>query len=96
MERTFKNIVDWIHSNLHIDLIKYMADSQVYIFNDIIQVMNDLMKQEEKSVGIQCYNIRHESIISDLFTKIDIYDNDSYASYADWKIEKTPEANPKK
>ena len=54
------------------------------------------MKQEVKSDGTQCYNIHHELILSDLFTKSDIYDNDSYASYADWKIEKTPEANTKK
>ena len=32
----------------------------------------------------------------DLFTESDIYNNYSYASYADWEIEKTPEANPKK
>ena len=73
-----------------------MTDSQVYISNNILQVMNELMKQEVKSDGIQCYNIHHESIILDLFTKSDIYDNDSYASYADWKIEKTPGTNPKK
>ena len=46
--------------------------------------------------GIQYYNIHHGSILSDLFTNGDIYDNDSYASYADWKIEKTPKINPKK
>ena len=58
--------------------------------------MNHLIKPEVTPDGIQCYNIHHESILSDLFTKSDIYDNDSYASYADWEIEKTPEANPKK
>ena len=55
--------------------------------------MNELMKQEVKSDGIQYFKINHESILSDLFIESNIYDIDSYASY---KIEKTPEANPKK
>ena len=84
MEGAFKNIVDWIHSNLHIDLIKYMADySQVYISNNVIQVISDLMKQEVKPDGIRCYNIHHESILSDLFINNDIYENDSYTSNVD-------------
>ena len=29
MEGTFKNIVDWVRSNLHIDLINCMVDSPV-------------------------------------------------------------------
>ena len=53
VEGAFKNIVDWIYSNLHIDLVKYMANSQVYISNDVIQVMNDLIKQEVTPDGIQ-------------------------------------------
>ena len=68
MEEVFKNMIDWTHSNLHIDLIKYMTDSQVYISNNILQVMNELMKQEVKSDSIQCYNIHHESILLGLFT----------------------------
>ena len=78
------------------DVIKYMTDSQLYTSNDILQVMNELMKQEVKSNGIQCYNIHHESSLSDLIARSDIYNNDSYVLYADWKIEKIPEANPKK
>ena len=45
---------------------------------------------------IQCYNIHLELILLDLFTISDIYDNDSYASYTDWKIEKTPGIDSKK
>ena len=51
------------------------------------------MKQEMKSVGTPYYYIHHKSIISDVFTRSDICDNYSYTSYADWEIEKTPEAN---
>ena len=49
MEGAFKNMVDWIHSNLHIGLIKYMTDSQVHISNNVLQVINELMNQEVKS-----------------------------------------------
>ena len=40
--------------------------------------------------------MHHELILLNLFTNDDIYNNNSYASYADWKIEKTPETNPEK
>ena len=68
MEGIFKNMFNWIYSNLHIDLIKYMTDSQVYTSKNLLQVMNELMKQEVKSDSIQCYNIHHESILLGLFT----------------------------
>ena len=64
--------------------------------NEVIQVTNELMKQEMKPNGTQYYNIHQKSIILDLYTESDICDNFSYASYASWEIEKTPEANPKK
>ena len=49
----------------------------------VMQVMHELMKQEVKSDSIQWYNINHESILLDLFTNGDIYENDSYASWVD-------------
>ena len=52
MKEAFNNKINWIHSNLHINLIKYMADSQVYISNNVIQVINDLIKQEVTPDGI--------------------------------------------
>ena len=66
------------------------------ITDDVIQVVNDLVEQGVTQDGIQCYNIHHEHILSNLFTNGNLYDNKSYASYADWKIEKTPEIDPKK
>ena len=96
IKEAFKKIVDWIYGNQHIDLIKYMTDSQVYISNNALQVMNDFMKQELTPDGIQYYQTHHKLFLLDLFPNGNIYDNDSYVFYADWKIEKTPEANPKK
>ena len=66
------------------------------ITEEVIQVVNDLVKQEVTPDGIQFYNIHHTLILSDLFTNGDLYDDDSYTSYADWKIWKTPETDLKK
>ena len=76
-------MVDWIHSNLHTDLIKYITDSQMDTTNNVMQVTNELTKQEVKQDNIQCYNIHQESIVLDLFTESDIYHNYRYASYVD-------------
>ena len=49
-----------------------------------------------KTDGVQYYNTHQESILLDLVTGNNIYDNYSHASCVDWEIEKTPEAHPKK
>ena len=45
-------MVDWIHSNLHIDVIKYSTDSQIHTFYNVIQVTNELMKQTVSQLTI--------------------------------------------
>ena len=96
MEGIFKNMFNWIYSNLHIDLIKYMTDSQVYTSKNLLQVMNELMKQEVKSDSIQYYNIHQDSILLNTVTEKYIYNNYSFTSYVNWEIEKTPETHWKK
>ena len=66
------------------------------ITDDVIQVVNDMVKQKVTPDGIQFYNINHQSILSDLFTNGDLYDNNSYASYVDWKIGNELEIDLKK
>ena len=56
VEEAFKTMSDWIHSNLHTDLNRYITDSQVHTTNDAIQVTNELMKQGMKLDSIQYYN----------------------------------------
>ena len=58
--------------------------------------MNKLINQGVNTHGVQYYNTYQESILLDLVTESDIYDNYSYASCVNWEIEKTPEAHPKK
>ena len=60
-----------------------MVDSQVYISNNVIQIINSLIEQDATPNGIHCYNIHHELILSDSFTNSDIYNNDKYTPYAD-------------
>ena len=47
---------DWIRSNLHTDLIKYITDSQVHTTNDARRATTELMKLGVKTDGIQYYN----------------------------------------
>ena len=43
VDRAFENIVDWVRSNLHIDLTNCTVYSQVSITEDVIQVVNDMV-----------------------------------------------------
>ena len=81
VDRAFENIVDWVSSNLHLDLTNCTVDLHVFIH--VIQVVNDMGKQEVTPDGIQFRNILHKLILSNTFTDNDLYDNDSYASNAD-------------
>ena len=96
LKEVFKNMNEWIGSNIHIDLVKYITYSQMHTTNNARRTTNELMNQGVKIDSIQCYNTHQESIILDLVTESDVYDNYSYASCVDWEIEKTPKAHPKK
>ena len=87
---------DWIRGNLHTDVTKYITDSQVHITNHTRKATNELMNQGVKIDGIQYYNTHQESIILDLVTESDIYNNYRYASCVNWEINKTPGTHPKK
>ena len=65
----------WIYNNLHTDVIKYITDSQVHTTNNTRRPKNKLIKQEVKIDGVQYYNIHEESVLLDLVTESDIYDN---------------------
>ena len=50
VDRAFENIVDWVSSNLHLDLTNCTVDLHVFIH--VIQVVNDMGKQEVTPDGI--------------------------------------------
>ena len=84
---------DWISNNLHTDFIKSITDSQMYTTNNARRTTNELTNQGVKTDGIQCYNTHQESIILDLVTESDIYNNYSHTSFVDWEIQKISEAH---
>ena len=84
MDEAFENIVDWVRNNLYLDLTNCTVYSHVSIPKDVIQVVNDMGKQEVTPDGIQFRNIYHKSILLDLFANHDLYDNDIYTSDGDW------------
>ena len=55
-----------------------------------------MINQGVKITNVQYYNINQESIISNIITEIDIYNNYSYTSCDYWEIEKLLESHPKK
>ena len=95
-ERFFENIVNLVQHNLYLDLTNYIVNSHASIPKYVIQVVNDIEKQEVTPDRIQFRNIYHKSILSDIFADNDLYDKDSYASDPYWKIGKEPETNLKK
>ena len=66
------------------------------ITNNARKATNELINQGVNTNGVQCYNTHQESILLDMVTESDIYNNYSYISCYNWEIEKTPEAHPKK
>ena len=65
----------WICSNPYTDLIKYITDSQVHTTNNTRKIKNELIKQGVKTDGVQHYNTHQESILSDIVTESNIYNN---------------------
>ena len=96
LEGAFKNVNKWIHGNLYTDQIKYVTNTQVHTTNNARRATNELINQGVNTDGIQCYNKYQESILLDLVTESNIYNNYSDASCVGWNIEKTTEAHLKK
>ena len=57
---------------------------------------NELINQGVKTADVQYYDTHQESILSNIVTESDIYDNYSYTSFINWEIEKTPKTHFKK
>ena len=52
VDGAFNNIVNWVQNNLHLDLTNCTIDLHVSIPEDVIQVVNDMGKQEVTPDGI--------------------------------------------
>ena len=81
---------------MYTDLIKYITDPQEHTTTDTRTAKNELINQRVKTDSIQYYYTHQELIISNIVTESDIFNNYSYPSCVNWKIEKTPETHLKK
>ena len=57
LKEVLKNMIEWINSNLHTDLIKYITDPQEHATNDTRKTKNELINQGVKTKGVQYYTI---------------------------------------
>ena len=58
---------------------------------DVIQVVNEMGRQEGMPDGIQFHNKDKESTLSDLYTEDDSQDDNSCASNNNWRMEENAE-----
>ena len=49
-------MIKWTNSNLHTDLIKYIADPQDHTTNNTRRAKNELINQGVKTDSVQYYN----------------------------------------
>ena len=75
-----KKTKEWIRGNLHTDQINYTTDSQVHTTTNARIATNELMNQGVYTRSVQCYSLHQESILSNMITESDIYNNYSYVS----------------
>ena len=56
LKGALKNVIEWINSNLHADLIKYITDPQEHITNNTRRAKSELINQGVKTDGVKHYN----------------------------------------
>ena len=96
LKGVLKNMIKWLDSSLYTNLTKCITDHQEHTPNDIRKAKNELMNQGVKTANTQYYNIHQESILLNIVTESDIYNNYSYTSCNNLEIEKTPETHSKR
>ena len=88
-------MIKWLDISLPTDLNNYNTDHQEHTTNDTRRAKNKLIDQGMKTANVHYYNTDQESIILNIVTESDIFNNYSYNSCVNWEIEKTPETRPK-
>ena len=74
----------WLDSSLHTNLTKYITDHQEPTNSNTGKEKNKLINQGVKTADDQYFNTHQESILSNIVTESDIYDNYSYTSCVNW------------
>ena len=89
-------MIEWLDISLPTDLTNYNTDHQEHTTNNIRRAKNQLINQGVKTTNGHYYSTDQETILSNIVTESNIYNNCSYNLYHNWEIEKTPETHPKK
>ena len=80
LKGALKNMIEWINNNLPTDSIQYISNPQEYTTNDAQKVKDELINQGVKTADVQYHNTHQESILLNIVTENDIYNNYSYTS----------------
>ena len=82
--------------NLCTTQANHTTNSLVHAATDVRRVNDKPSNQGVNTADDQCHNPHQESILSNIVTENDVYNNYSYTSCTKWEIEKTPEKHLKK
>ena len=80
LKRVVKKMIEWLDISLPSDLINSNTDHQGPTTNDTRKAKNELINQGVKTANVKYYNTDQESILSNVVTESDIYNNYSYTS----------------
>ena len=80
LKRVLKKVTEWFNSDPPIILTKCTTDHQDYTNNNTDKDRYKLMNQGVKTTNDRYYNTHQKSILSNIVTESDIYDNYSYTS----------------
>ena len=79
-------MIEWLDSNPHTYLTKYITDHQEPTNNGTGKEKYNLINQGVKTTNDQYYITHQKSILSNTVTESDIYINYSYTSYVNGEI----------
>ena len=82
LEVVSENTKEWIYMNLCATQTNHTTNSLVHTATDARRVNDKPSNQGVKTADDQCHNTHQGSILSNIVTESDIYDNYSYTSWA--------------
>ena len=80
LKGVLKNMIKWPDISLPTDLTNHNTDHKIHTTNDTRRVKNKLVIQGVKTTDVHYYNTYQESILSNIVTESNIYNNYSHNS----------------
>ena len=75
MKGALKNVINLINYDIHTDVIKYITNPKEHTISNAQKGKNELINQGVNAASVQYYNTHQESILLNIVTESDIYDN---------------------